>query len=109
MVMAKGDLAIAERFSELAGPLHGAFFPRLAAEHAATRDWIERLQGRPLLADDPRLARSLRLRNPYTDPISLLQLDLLQRWRARERPDDELFRALGVTVQGVAQALQNTG
>ena len=109
MVMAKGDLAIAERFSELAGPLHDVFFPRLAAEHAETRDWIERLQGRPLLADDPRLARSLRLRNPYTDPISLLQLDLLQRWRALDRPDDELFRALGVTVQGVAQALQNTG
>lgn len=109
MVMAKGDLAIAERFSELSGPLHGVFFPRLAAEHAQTRQLIERLRGRPLLADDPRLERSLRLRNPYTDPISLLQLDLLQRWRGCERPDDELFRALCVTVQGVSQALQNTG
>ena len=109
MVMAKGDMAIAERFSELAGPLHGQFFPRLLAEHELARVLIERLRGRPLLSDDPRLARSLRLRNPYTDPISLLQRDLLERWRADQRPDDDLFRALCATVHGVSQALQNTG
>ncbi len=109
MVMAKGDMAIAERFSELAGPLHAQFFPRLLAEHDLTRDLIERIRGRPMLSDDPRLARSLRLRNPYTDPISLLQRDLLERWRAGKRPDDELFRALCATVHGVSQALQNTG
>ncbi len=109
MIMAKGDMAIAERFSELAGPLHAEFFPRLLAEHDRTRDLIERIRGRALLSDDPRLARSLRLRNPYTDPISLLQRDLLERWRADNRPDDDLFRALCATVHGVSQALQNTG
>ncbi len=109
MVMAKGDMAIAERFSELAGDLHQQFFPRLLAEHERTRAWIERLRGRDLLSDDPRLSRSLRLRNPYTDPISLLQRDLLERWRAGNRPDDDLFRALCATVHGVSQALQNTG
>lgn len=109
MVMAKGDMAIAERFSELSGSLHAQFFPRLLAEHALTREGVERLRGRALLSDDPRLARSLRLRNPYTDPISLLQRDLLERWRAADRPDDALFRALCSTVHGVSQALQNTG
>lgn len=109
MVMAKGDMAIAERFSELAGDLHTQFFPRLLAEHTLTRESVERLRGRALLSDDPRLSRSLRLRNPYTDPISLLQRDLLERWRAQDRPDDALFRALCATVHGVSQALQNTG
>ncbi len=109
MVMAKGDMAIAERFSELSGALHAQFFPRLLAEHDLTLRLIERIRGRPLLSDDPRLARSLRLRNPYTDPISLLQHDLLARWRAANRPDDDLFRALCATVHGVSQALQNTG
>jgi phosphoenolpyruvate carboxylase len=109
MVMAKGDMAIAERFSELSGALHAQFFPRLLTEHDLALQLIERIRGRPLLSDDPRLARSLRLRNPYTDPISLLQHDLLARWRAANRPDDDLFRALCATVHGVSQALQNTG
>ncbi len=109
MVMAKGDMAIAERFSELSGDLHAQFFPRLLAEHTLTRESVEGLRGRALLSDDPRLSRSLRLRNPYTDPISLLQRDLLERWRAQDRPDDALFRALCATVHGVSQALQNTG
>jgi phosphoenolpyruvate carboxylase len=104
MVLAKSDAGIAERFSRLAGPLHARFFPALAAEFARTVDGVLRL-----LADDPRLAQSIRLRNPYTDPMSLIQADLLQRRRAAGRPDDAMFSALMSTVHGVAQALQNTG
>ncbi len=110
MVLAKSDLGIAERFSELAGPLHATIFPGLAAEFARTIDWVLRLRGNDqLLADDPRLALSIRLRNPYTDPMSLIQADLLQRWRAAGSEDDATFAALVSTVHGVAQALQNTG
>ena len=110
MVLAKSDLGIAERFSELAGPLHATIFPGLAAEFARTIDWVLRLRGNEqLLAGDPRLALSIRLRNPYTDPMSLIQADLLQRWRASGAPDDAAFAALVSTVHGVAQALQNTG
>ena len=109
MVIAKTDMAIAEVFSKLAGPLHDRFFPQLQAEHQRTRDMLALLTQRDLLANDPRLARSLRLRNPYVDPISLLQADLLARWRAADRPDDDLLRALITCVQGVSQALQNTG
>jgi len=110
MVLAKSDLGIAEYFSELAGPLHAQFFPQLAAEFQRTVNWVLRLRGSDrLLADDARLAQSIRLRNPYADPMNLIQADLLKRWRAADCPDDETFGALVSTVHGVAQALQNTG
>jgi phosphoenolpyruvate carboxylase len=110
MVLAKSDLEIAERFSLLAGPLHEQFFPIVAAEFARTVEWILRLLDRDrLLSDDPRLALSIRLRNPYADPMNLIQADLLQRWRVGDRADETLFDALVSTVHGVAQALQNTG
>ena len=49
------------------------------------------------------------LRNPYVDPISLLQVELLRDWRAAGRPDDARFRALAATVNGIAAGVQNTG
>jgi phosphoenolpyruvate carboxylase len=110
MVLAKADLDIAERFSQLSGDLHAAFFPRLHAEFERTAHWLLRLKGRDaLLADDPRLAQSIRLRNPYVDPISLLQVDLLRRWRAGDGQDAALLDALVACVNGVSQGLQNTG
>ena len=111
MVLAKCDLDIAERFSQLAGAaLHQRFFPRLRAEFEATQHWVLRLKGSDaLLAGDPRLAQSIRLRNPYIDPMSLMQLDLLARWRAGDRQDAALLSALVATVNGIAQGLQNTG
>jgi phosphoenolpyruvate carboxylase len=62
-----------------------------------------------MLAGDFRLRQSIRLRNPYVDPISLLQVDLLARWRAAGRPEDALFHALVTTVNGIAAGVQNTG
>jgi len=110
MVMAKTDLAIAALFSQLAGDLHERFFPLIAAEFERTEHWILRLkQTGCLLEHDPRLALSIRLRNPYIDPMSLLQIDLLARWRAGGSQDEALFRALVTTVNGVSQGLQNTG
>jgi len=110
MVLSKGDLHIAEQFSQLSGELHDVFFPIIRQELALTIHWLKRLNGQSeLLAHDPRLALSIRLRNPYIDPISLLQLDLLQRWRASEREDEQLLRALVACVNGVAQGIQNTG
>ncbi len=110
MVLAKCDLDIAEAFSKLAGPLHESFFAMIRGEFERTSHWLLRLKGsQELLRDDPRLALSIRLRNPYVDPMSLLQVDLLQRWRATDRKDDDLLRALVACVNGVAQGLQNTG
>jgi phosphoenolpyruvate carboxylase len=110
MVLAKCDLDIAEAFSKLAGPLHDTFFAMIKSEFERTRHWLLRLKNsEELLRDDPRLSLSIRLRNPYVDPMSLLQVDLLQRWRASDRSDDRLLHALVASVNGVAQGLQNTG
>ncbi len=111
MVLAKTDLRIARRFSLLSGAQHEAFFPMLEAEHRASVDGILRLRDSDeLLADDPRLALSIRLRNPYIDPMSLMQVDLLARWRAAgSDPDHALFPALVASINGVARGLQNTG
>ncbi|MBC6942604.1 MAG: phosphoenolpyruvate carboxylase [Xanthomonadales bacterium] len=110
MQLAKCDLDIAERFSQLAGPLHERFFPRIRTEFERSVSGVLRLRQRErLLADDPRLAQSIALRNPYIDPISLVQLDLLRRWRASEDEDAGLFAALAASVHGVALGLQNSG
>ena len=110
MVLAKADLAIAERYAALAGEEGHPVFEAVAAEHRRTLDLVLRLRGRTsLLDDEPALARSIRLRNPYVDPMSFLQVDLLRRWRAGGREDASLFRALQATVRGIAQGLRNTG
>ena len=115
MVLAKSDLDIFERYSRLAeglpeGDLHERCFGRVAEEFSRTRERILAIKGTgELLAGDPKLARSIRLRNPYVDPISLLQVDLLARWRGQDRPDGELLQALMATVNGIAAGIQNTG
>ncbi|WP_133821569.1 phosphoenolpyruvate carboxylase [Tahibacter aquaticus] len=110
MVLAKSDMDIFALYSELAGPLHRQFHPRIAAEYGLTLAAILQLkQSDHLLAGDRRLRQSIRLRNPYVDPISLLQVDLLARWREAERPEGELFQALAATVNGIAAGVQNTG
>jgi phosphoenolpyruvate carboxylase len=110
MVLAKSDLDIAEAFSRLAGELHEPFFALIREEFERTTRWLLRLKGSDeLLRDAPKLAVSIRLRNPYVDPMSLLQVDLLRRWRAGDSEDDALLRALVACVNGVSQGLQNTG
>ena len=108
--MAKSDLAIFERYSRLAGDLHDTFFPMVEAEfERATAAILAIKQRDELLADDYRLRLSIRLRNPYVDPISLLQVDLLRRWRDTGSQDDATLRALVATVNGIAAGIQNTG
>ncbi|TDK20334.1 phosphoenolpyruvate carboxylase [Luteimonas aestuarii] len=110
MLLAKSDLAIFERYSRLAGDLHDRMYPGIAEEFLRTCDAILLLKQRDrILADDYRLRLSIRLRNPYVDPISLLQVDLLERWRKGERKDDDMLGALVSTVNGIAAGIQNTG
>ncbi|TWT19240.1 phosphoenolpyruvate carboxylase [Luteimonas marina] len=110
MLLAKSDLAIFERYSKLAGPLHETFHPGIAEEFLRTCDAILLLKDRDrILADDYRLRLSIRLRNPYVDPLSLLQVDLLERWREGGREDADLLRALVSTVNGISAGIQNTG
>ncbi|MCH8335198.1 MAG: phosphoenolpyruvate carboxylase, partial [Proteobacteria bacterium] len=62
-----------------------------------------------LLDGDTTLQRAIMLRNPYVDPMSLLQVDLLGRWRETNYEDQDLFSVLLASVNGIAQGLQNTG
>jgi phosphoenolpyruvate carboxylase len=110
MVLAKADLGINQLYSELAGDLHDEFFPIIEKEHDLTRDLIlEYSQRESLLEGDSTLQRAIMLRNPYVDPMSLMQVDLLARWRESGYEDTDLFEALLASVNGIAQGLQNTG
>ncbi len=110
MALAKADISIASRYAQLATVAGAELFPRIRDEYDRTTALLLQLRGATeLLEHDPALRRSIRLRNPYVDPMSLLQVDLLDRWRAGGRADNELLRALFATVQGIAEGLQNTG
>lgn len=110
MVLATADLAIAARYARLAGNLGERYFPMIRAEFDRTVANVLALKRDTALLDsDPALQRSILLRNPYVDPMSLLQIDLLERWRGAGRPDNEVFRALLASVRGIAQGLQSTG
>jgi phosphoenolpyruvate carboxylase len=110
MVLAKADLGIANLYSQLAGDLHEEFFPLIEQEYNLTQDLILEYSGHEsLLEGDSTLQRAIMLRNPYVDPMSLMQVDLLARWRDSDYEDATLLRALLASVNGIAQGLQNTG
>jgi phosphoenolpyruvate carboxylase len=109
-MLARADLDIAHYYDALApvGLRHYAEWIRgeyrlACAQVLAIKD------SRELLDSDPTLQRSIRLRNPYVDPMNLMQVDLLQRWRASGREDRDLFEALLASVSGITQGLQSSG
>ncbi|HVR44107.1 MAG TPA: phosphoenolpyruvate carboxylase [Thermoanaerobaculia bacterium] len=109
MVLAKAEPAIAARYDELLVPPElGPLGEALRARLAATIDVALRVSGHEqLLAENPVLRRSIEVRNPYVDPINLVQAELLRRYRTRRDPS--LFHALVVTVNGIAAGMRNTG
>jgi len=109
-VLAKTDIDIAERYSELAGPLHDEFFPIIRADYERCTELILNLLKQTTLLENERtLRRAIRLRNPYVDPMSLLQVNLLKRWREGGRTDKAVLQALMVSINGIAHGMQNTG
>jgi len=109
-MLARSDLDIAQRYNVLAPtPLH-RFFAEIRAEHALACEGVLKIKGYTQLLDGDRtLQRGIQLRNPYVDPMNLMQVDLLQRWRASRREDRDLFEALLASISGIAQGLQSTG
>ncbi|MEO7386478.1 MAG: phosphoenolpyruvate carboxylase [Gammaproteobacteria bacterium] len=106
--LAKSDLSIAARYSALGGALHERFFHRIQDEfERSTAAVISVRQQQVLLERDNTLRRSIRLRNPYVDPMSVLQVDLLRRWR--QTGDEGLFNSLIASVNGIARGLQDSG
>jgi phosphoenolpyruvate carboxylase len=111
MVLAKTDLAIASRYAGLVPDerLRREVFGRIEAEWQRTRRWLAAITGyAELLADNPTLARSIRNRFPYLDPLNHLQVELLRRYRAGGG-DPRLLRAIHLTINGVAAGLRNSG
>jgi phosphoenolpyruvate carboxylase len=111
MVLAKTDLAVASRYAELVPDtqMRDAVFERIAEEHArSVRHCLAITQQSSLLEDNPTLARSIRNRFPYLDPLNHLQVELLRRYRAGDT-DARTRRAIHLTINGVAAGLQNSG
>jgi phosphoenolpyruvate carboxylase len=109
--MAKADLDIAARYAALVDDtaLRHRFFTMLREEFDRTRRVVLDITGqRELLEQNPVLAHSIRLRNPYVDPMSLIQVSLLRRKRGGE-DTAELNYALAATINGIAAGLRNTG
>jgi phosphoenolpyruvate carboxylase len=107
--LGRSDLAIARLYDGLADPaLRARFFPAVEGEWRRTVEAIAAATGGPPLSHSPILKRSIRLRNPYVDPLSFVQVALLERMR--EAPDAEPLRRLAaLTINGIAAGLQNTG
>ncbi|MBI1208071.1 MAG: phosphoenolpyruvate carboxylase [Azospirillum sp.] len=111
MVLAKTDLAIAARYAELVADarLREQIFDRIHQEWTLTHKHLLAIMGQgKLLAGNPLLARSIRNRFPYMDPLNHLQIELLRRHRAGET-DERVRRAILMSINGVAAGLRNSG
>jgi len=111
LALTKVDLPLARRYAELVSDpaLRERVFSMVVDEFRRTRKMILSVSGqKALLETNPGLAHSLRLRNPYVDPLSLIQIELLRRKRLGEE-SDELDYVLAATINGIAAGLRNTG
>jgi phosphoenolpyruvate carboxylase len=111
MLLAKTDLGIASRYAGLARDQKRAtqLLGRIEEEQALSMRHlfaIERTKG--VLEGNPTLARSIRNRRPYIDPLNHLQVELLRRLRSGDT-DDRVKRALLITINGIAAGLRNSG
>ena len=110
VMLAKADMGIAEFYDQLAAPAHRNHAAALRREFDLAVEHVLVVKGCARLLDsEPTLQRSIRLRNPYVDPIHLMQADLLHRWREGGREEKDLFDALTASVNGIAQGLQGSG
>ncbi len=111
MALGKVDLSTARLYSSLVqdAKLREQVYDMFEGEfHRTVRAVLAILQQKELLESNQVLARSIRLRNPYVDPMHLIQVDMLRRKRAGE-DTPEVNRALAATISGIAAGLRNTG
>jgi phosphoenolpyruvate carboxylase len=116
MALAKADFGIARLYASLVEDegLRDRVYGMLEAEFNLTTRMVLAITGQTrLLETNPVLEHSIRLRNPYVDPLSLLQVDLIRRKRAalaaNEPDSSELNRAITATINGISAGLRNTG
>ena len=110
-VLAKSDLGVAHRYSQLVPDeaLRERVFGKIVAEHRLTIAMHAAITGDDdLLADNPALKRSVYNRYPYLEPLNLIQVELLRRYRAGD-DSREVRRGILITMNGLATALRNSG
>ena len=111
MVLAKTDIAVASRYAQLVTDkkLRKHVFGRIVAEWERTSSVLSEITGNnERLANNPLLARSIKNRFPYLDPLNHLQVELLKRHRAGD-DNVRLGRGIHLTINGIAAGLRNTG
>ncbi|MDO6386106.1 phosphoenolpyruvate carboxylase [Uliginosibacterium sp. 31-12] len=111
MVLSKSDLAIASRYAELVqdASLRDAIFTRIKAEWESTLEVLLAITGQKELTEgNPLLARSIRNRLPYLNPLNHVQVELLHRYREGDK-DDRVRRGILLSINGVAAGLRNSG
>jgi phosphoenolpyruvate carboxylase len=111
MVLAKSDLALASRYSELVGDarLRKKIFTAIEAEWHRTADALSLITGeKQRLAGNAALQRSIRHRFPYIDPLHHLQVELVRRYRAGQS-DQKVQTGIHISINGIAAGLRNTG
>jgi phosphoenolpyruvate carboxylase len=111
MLLGKTDLSVAARYKELARDTAraDAIFGRIRAEHDTTVAALFEITGATaFLAANPSLARSIRHRFPYLDPLNHLQLELLKRYRGGDA-DERVRRGIHLSINGLAAGLRNSG
>jgi phosphoenolpyruvate carboxylase len=112
--LAKADLYIARRYASLvpSAAVRDDIFGRISTEHERAVGAVLKITGHSrLLANQPRLAESIRLRNPYVDPLHYLQIRFLKEWRDTPVADrtESMRRLLALTVHGIASGMKSTG
>ena len=111
MVMAKSDLALASRYSELVtdARLRKKIFTAIEAEWHRTANALTLITGdKQRLTNNAALQRSIRHRFPYIDPLHHLQVELVRRYRAGQA-DERVQRGIHISINGIAAGLRNTG
>jgi phosphoenolpyruvate carboxylase len=111
LAMAKADLAVAQLYSSLVQDedLRQRVWTLIVEEFERTRRMLLIVKQQERLVErNPVLSRSIRLRNPYVDAMSLIQVELLRRKQAGDN-SEQLNYALGATINGIAAGLHNTG
>ncbi|MBU6334047.1 MAG: phosphoenolpyruvate carboxylase [Chloroflexi bacterium] len=114
MILMKADLQIARQYADLVADaaVREQIFAQIAEEHARAVALVRRVaQVARLLDDSPVLQHSIARRNPYVDPLSYIQIELLRRLRADPAAADhtDLEDAILASISGVAAGLKNTG
>jgi phosphoenolpyruvate carboxylase len=109
-MLARADMEISACYDQLAPPPLAEIANSVRAEFKLTAGLVSEIKGNTELLDSDRtLQRSIALRNPYVDPMNLMQVDLLRRWRDGGRSDPALLEALLASVTGIGLGLQTTG